>query len=170
MYIDIPCLIYNESFCKAKGIDFTGTMNIEQLFDIINKVRKDESLKELYYINNIFLTKHLFYQYLRSNTGFNNDLFKSLASSCRNTINYTDDAIYGGAGNIFYNLFNKNTDLMFVYLPDNSYILEIADTEQIKATCIPYITENKSNVGTCYFLVVNPASKTLRMHLHISVL
>jgi len=32
----------------------------------------------------------------------------------------------------------------------------------VRAAALPYITDNKSNVGTCYFLTVNPKSKNLK--------
>lgn len=161
IYVDIPCFIYNESICQTKGIEFFRSMTIEELLNTIDKVKQEEALKEYYEVNNLSFTKCLFYQYLRSNNSFNTDLFKRLAPSFKNTINYTDNISYG-SGNVFYKFAFKDTDFMFVYIPFVSFILDKLEYPVVRAAGIPYITENESNVGTCYFITVNPASKNLK--------
>lgn len=43
-----------------------------------------------------------------------------------------------------------------------SLLLGISENDQIRASGIPNLTDDVTNVGTCYFLTVNPASKNLK--------
>lgn len=164
IYIEIPCLLYNESFCRNKGFEVTSSMDKEHLFDLISRAKQDDSLTELYNTNNIFLMKNFFYQYLRSNTSFNTDLFRELAGTCKTIINYADNFYYGN-NNLFLNLVNKKSDFLFLFGNGYKYQLNVSDNSLIRAASIPSLTDGKTNAATCYFLTVNPASKNLKASL-----
>jgi hypothetical protein len=161
IYVNINYFLYNESFCQSKGIEFSDSMSLEQLFATINTVRQDATLHEIYNIDNLHLTENLFYQYLRYHTVFNTDLFRKLAFSCKKSANFTDKSSYGG-DNVLFNLHQGNSDLLFLYIWSEDQILFISNNSNIRAANIPCLTDDTSNVGTCYFLTVNPSSKRLK--------
>ena len=164
IYVDIPCLLYNNSFCQSKGIEISNSMTMNQLLDTINKVNNDDSLKAFYNFNNLAFTKNIFYQYLRSHSSFNTDLFRSLALSGKSIFNYAKNITNGGP-NVYLNLSSNNNDFMYLFVNDHDYPLMLSSNTVINAARIPDITDDDAssarNAGTCYFLTVNPASKNL---------
>ena len=56
----------------------------------------------------------------------------------------------------------NKSDLLFVLRTTNYDQMFVSYNEIVNAAPIPSITDNKTNMATCYFIAVNPASKNLK--------
>ena len=81
---------------------------------------------------------------------------------CKNNLNYIEDSSFGNdAMNIEIQSRNKS-ELLFAFRRANRDQMHVSYNEVVNAAPIPSITDNKTNLATCYFITVNPASKNLK--------
>jgi hypothetical protein len=164
--VDIPFFIYNDEVCKKYGIQLSNSMKPDYFYQILNQIKQDASLKELYFYSPDRIKFNMFYQYLRQYDNFNTDIFRNMAQNIKLYDNEYkgDPGIDQGNTNLAYSFFEEaNTNIVLSYFWNAENITSVDST--LQACNIPYLTDNKTNVATCYFLIVNPASKNLKASL-----
>ena len=162
IYVDIPAYLYNEEICKENGVNFSLDMDVNSFIDGLTKAKEDEELREMYFNLENSLVSDFINQYLRENSAFDTKFFRELAEMCKDNLNYIEDSSFGNdAMNIELQSRNKS-NLLFAFRRTNSNQMGVSYNEVVNAAPIPSITDNKTNLATCYFIAVNPASKNLK--------
>lgn len=168
--VDIPVLLYNESLCKENGIDFTEAIEFEAFIDTMKALRqrKKQEVDNWYNVSGFLLTEDVFHQYIREFVKFNHEDFKELASLLKEEVNYLkDDEVKVSAPIVMEMLEKGNTDhLLFDIQYYYDMQLRNVLNNNIRASELPHITSDKSNIATCIYLCVNPASKNLKSVLN----
>ena len=77
-------------------------------------------------------------------------------------MNYIEDPYFGDSVLHQELQFSDKPNLLFYLRRTNSDQMLVSYNEVINAAPIPSITDNKTNLATCYFIAVNPASKNLK--------
>jgi hypothetical protein len=162
--INIPYIVYNENACKDYDMELSKSMSLDNLVNVLTKVKQDSSIEKKYnYFNNIFVN-NLLHQYTREYTNFDNDIFRKLAQSLKNNFNGENSN-----GEFILNSLTKSKDNNMLFVASDlynlSFINKIMNMNGLRACKFPGITDNKSNTANCYYLCVNPASKNLKRTL-----
>lgn len=173
--VRIPFFVYNEELCNKYGMQLSGSMTADYFYKIIDQIKKDNSLKELYHYYPGRITYYMFYQYLRESRNFDTDIFRNLARNIKQFDNEFDGNPESnmGNGNLPFSInMENNKDVLLCFYWDARNIFEVYSSySSLRACNLPYLTDNKTNVASCYFLFVNPASKNLKEALqYISTL
>lgn len=166
--IDIPCFLYNETECQEYGIDLSGSIDLKHFINIIDSLQKEAVEKDKYSISGFLLTENILYQYMQSNNSFANEEFKKLALFLKNNINYIQENEKWKYSPSVYNMLARGESNSFLFdfeLEQRSQI-RLADVKDIRAGGMPNIINDKSNIATCIYLCVNPASKNLKETLN----
>lgn len=164
--VNIPYIIYNENTCKEHNIEFHNNIILDELVNILTRVKQDSSLKKMYDYNSNSMIDNFLHQYTREYTNFDNDLFRKLAQSLRDNFTGRNDGDF-----VLSSLAkNENNSMLFassyIFLNfDLSKINDIKNKDGLRICSYPAITQNKSNIAYCYFLCVNPSSKKLKLTL-----
>ena len=162
IYIDIPTYLYNDEICNENGINFSLDMDVDSFIDGLTKAKEDEELREMYFNIEEDIINDFINQYLRENPTFDTKFFRELAEVCKDRLNYIEDPYFGDSVLHQELQFSDKPNLLFYLRRTNSDQMLVSYNEVINAAPIPSITDNKTNLATCYFIAVNPASKNLK--------
>lgn len=162
--VDIPCLLYNESFCKDNGINLSSPIDFESFMESLVSLRQNSVLNGTYNYSSYLLTENYFYQYLSNSTDFNTKNFQSLAERFKKELNYEKDASSSDSFTEIHKMLSSSDisnflfDLEYYQMPQMEYSIN----NSIRASALPYITENHKNIATVTYLCVNPSSDNLK--------
>jgi len=162
VYIDVPCLIYNERLCGENSIDFSKPMDYAGFIEMLLEKKRDSKTNDLISISGYFLNQIALHQYLRDYDSFESTLFEDYAVRMKDLIDYERKADDWFANNNYYlDIFSGNNyEFLFFGLRDYDLQLEL-HSDEVRASQLPILTGNDSSVAICTFLCVNPASKQL---------
>lgn len=169
--VDISCLVYDKEKAAENGMDFTLSMEAEDFSDIIKQINSDKELHNKVFYFKDELIDDYFYQYLRSYKTFNTDVFRKLAGFLKSEVNYTVDGTYGKmVGNIGLSLELSNdriTEVDFIFTYHDLLYSQYRDASirDVRGCGTPSLTDNKTNIASCFYLCVNPSSKNLESAL-----
>lgn len=153
--VDIPSLLVNEQYLNEYGILMNSSMTYEDFYQVQEQM--NEELYGMVSCNSYVIYSNFFKQYFNQYTSLNQDsflnhikLFQKYDSKVPEQLNFNID----WNGKFLFNYAKQQSMYEFM-------LREITQREGLRFNSMPKLNAKDPNIGTCFFLAVNPNSDRL---------